>query len=135
MSSLDAPRSFFGTIHELVQTNTLINKDLAAERENNQKLMEENYYLNVTILDLQTEGKFHHDSPLQSTPSTESVTVNNSQELRNSEKIANQLKCVLLEKYREYMLLRSHHPANQYNNKREIMLTKRVQATMNQETM
>ena len=119
LSGFDAPHSYFGTIHELVQTNTLINKDLAAERENNRKLMEENFYLKLKIFDLQNEGKLHQESPVQSTPSTENVTVNNSQELGNSEKIANQLKSVLLEKHREYMLLRSNDPGNQNNNKRE----------------
>ena len=119
LSSFDTPRSYFGTIHELVQTNTLINKDLAAERDNNRKLMEENFYLKLKILDLQNEGNFHQESPVQSTPSTETVTVNKSQELGNSEKIANQLKSVLLEKHREYMLLKSNDPPNQNNNKSE----------------
>ena len=97
----------------------MINKDLAAERDNNRKLMQENFYLKLKILDLQNEGHFHQESPVQSTPSTETVTVNKSQELGNSEKIANQLKSVLLEKHGKYMLLKSNDPPNQNNNKRE----------------
>ena len=75
--------------------------------------MEENFYLKLKIFDLQNERKFHEEIPVQS-------TVNNNQELGNSEKIASQLKSVLLEKHREYMILRSNdYPGNQNSNNRE----------------